>query len=256
MTVGIISSLIAGALAFASRWMWKNRTILRICWVTYIIKRHSEIRVSMAALLRVYKSGQYLLFHVPFVPDTYGPPGGVIKFLETGRKQLDQLEFRGEVVLSLASDMERDLRGFLPAQKLVPFLRWFNQGEGRETAEDCLRRELREELAEVGFPNTLDNFEILRFNRVRLVSEGPNSVRNAPYLLLRVIAVYDLDFSHLPSADAYEKLLQLAGKGDRVVFASTAEISRGRSGRAIIGSQACLLYGTTRSRDDPAAISS
>ena len=96
----------------------------------------------------------------------------------------------------------------------------------------------------MGFPNALDNFEIIRFNRVRVVSEGPNSVRNAPYLLLRVIAVYDLDLSHPPSADAHETLLRLAGKGDRVVSASAAEISRGRSGRAIIGSQACLLYGT------------
>ena len=120
MTVGIISSLIAAALAFACRLMWKNRTILRICWITYIVKRNSEIRVSMAALLRVYSSGKYLLFHVPFVPYTYGPPGGVIKFLETGRKQLDNLEFRAEVVPSLASDMERDLRGFLSAQNLYP----------------------------------------------------------------------------------------------------------------------------------------
>jgi hypothetical protein len=254
MVIGIVSSLIAGALAFVSRWGWKNRTLIRIYATTYTLKRKYEIRVSMAALLRVCGSDQYLLFHVPFVPDTYGPPGGVIKFLETGQRQLDQLEFRGEVVPSLAADMERDLRGFLPARKLAPFLRWFNQGEGRETAEDCLRRELGEELGEVGYPNAVDNLDILRFSRVRVVSEGPNTVRNAPYLLLRVIAVYDLDLSHPPSADANSRLLGLVGKGDRVVSASAAEISRGRSGRAIIGSQSCLLYGTTRSRDDPAAI--
>jgi SMODS-associated NUDIX domain len=256
MVVGIVSSIVASLVIITTTWAWNNRKRMRILITSRILKRNREVRVSVAALLRVCHNGQYLLFHVPFVPNTYGPPGGVIKYQKSSRPALDQLEFRDQVVPSLLKDMECDLRGFVPARKLSAFVRWFESGVGRESSDDCLRRELAEELEEVGFPDAVQDIGLLRFRFIRTVTEGPTADRNTSNLLLRIIAVYELDPEHPQSAKADDRLFRLGGCGDRVLLATSAEIARGRAGNAIIGSQSCLLYGSTRSYEDPAAITS
>jgi len=250
MIVGIISSLAASALVVTVTIGWSNRRILVIYFVATLIARNSNIRVSMAVLLRVQEGGKYLLFHTPFTPSTYGPPGGVVKFTDAARPSLDRLEFRDQVHPAFRRDMTRDLRGFIPGRSLPAFIRWFQSGHDRESSIDCLRRELREELQEIGQPDMIGYTASLKYRFVRSVRQGPKRVSGESYRQFRIIEVYDLETSTHEEEQAKKRLLAAGRSSDRATLANSDEIRRGRCNELLIGAQACYLLGSKSLRED------
>ena len=250
MIVGIISSLAASALVLIATIGWRNRRILVIYFVGTLIARNANIRVSMAVLLRVQEGGKYLLFHTPFTPSTYGPPGGVVKFTQAARPVLDRLEFRDQVHPAFRHDMVRDLRGFIPGRSLPAFIRWFQSGHDPELSYDCLRRELREELQEVGQPDVFKYIADLNYQFVRLVMQGPKRVIGESYRQFRIIEIYDLEAITHEGEQARKRLLAVGRSSDRATLANSDEIRRGRCNKLLIGAQACYLLGSKSLRED------
>jgi hypothetical protein len=213
------------------------------------------VRVSLSALLRVKDDDRYVLFHSPFRPGVYGPPGGVLKFYPPAARILEDLGFEEERSGSHPEVMKRDLRGKLPAAALRRFLRWFDTGAYREDTAECLRRELAEEFGEVGFASFGVSVAELGFTRVRTVVEGPAEVLGKPYRQLRRFEVYDLLTADGLALRLTEQLLEIGedpGYPD-VVCATRAEIVHGRHEKVLIAPQSAFLIGTARmSADFPA----
>ena len=214
------------------------------------------IRVSFSALLRIRDDHCYLLFHSSARPGSFGPPGGAFKYFEPATPILDRLHFRAERVGSREEIMRGDVRGFLPARKLAGFSRWFDSGAYREDGEECLRRELIEELGEVGLPHSASAVGGMRFSLVREVREGPRPVPGKPYRQVRRFNVYDLVSASESTVRLREDLVD-AGRDpevDTVLWATVEEIVHGRCGNALIAPQSAFLVDGVRIHPDLPAL--
>lgn len=215
-------------------------------------RRDRRVRVSCAAVLRIRDDHTHLLFHANSRPGAFTPPGGVFKYAEPAADLLDRLGFRPERWTGLASAMRADLRGFIPVHQLPEFQRWFSSGAYRESSEECLVRELVEELGEVGYPEVAEQVGGVRFNHLRTVVEGPAQVPHKPYQQLRYMEFYDLVCTDRRSLRFRTALFELAADEEvtTVIGATPDEILYGRSGRSLITPHAAYLVGEVRTRPD------
>lgn len=209
-------------------------------------------RVSCAAVLRVRDDNTHVLFHANSRPGAFTPPGGVFKYFDAATNLLDRLGFHPERWPDLGAAMRCDLRGFLPAGGVSGFLHWFASGAYRESSEECLVRELAEELGEVGFPELADDLGGIRFAHIRTVVEGPGPLLHKPYQQLRHLEFYDLVCTDRRSVRLREALFKLAGDEGvtTVIGASSDDILYGRAGRALITPHTAYLVGGVRTRPD------
>jgi hypothetical protein len=216
------------------------------------IRSDSEVRISFAAILRIGQDDRYVLFHSENRPGSFGPPGGVFKYLEPATILLEGLGFRPDRIDSLADRMRCDLRGFMPTRSLRGFLSWFMSGAYRENATECLHRELKEELVEVGLPDLAAGLRRLSFRHVRTVMSGPSEVPGHPFRQLRRFEVYDLLPADNVAASLRRQLLDAGADGaiGTVLCATTAEIEHGRCGSALVAGHSAYLIGSTRTRQD------
>lgn len=145
-----------------------------------------------------------------------------------------------------------DLRGLLPARSLRRFLSWFRSGAYREGSGDCLRRELVEEMDEVGLPPAGDGLGELEFTHVRTVSEGPDAVPGKHYRQLRRFEVFDLVTGAGGGLHLARRLLSAGVSAEHpdVVCASRADIRHGRVGRLLVAPQSAFLMGSSRLAPD------
>ena len=143
----------------------------------YLYRRTENIRVSFSMLLQVRDGSEYLLVRNLHRKETFGPFGGVVKTKGGASEALDALEFEFQ---EIDRDMRGDLRGFLPRRHLGALLTWYARRANRETPDECLTRELGEEIveAEVAGPKLPD---ILLFKPVRRIEEGPYLVPGEDY---------------------------------------------------------------------------
>ncbi|MBB5851099.1 hypothetical protein ACFQ05_37385 [Amycolatopsis umgeniensis] len=210
--------------------------------------RRHPIRVSFSALLRVTDDDRYVLFDSPARPSSYGPPGGVLKIHPPAVRILESWGFQPDRTVEGANRMKGDLRGILPADSLRAFQEWFDTAAYRESATECLRRELREEMSEVGLGSPGSSIGSLTFDPIRTVREGPSEVPGKPYLQLRNFEVYELAM-RTPAAIRLRRDLVEAGHDEErpgVICAGFADIAHGRLGRALIAPQSAFLAGSTR----------
>ncbi|SEF36502.1 hypothetical protein SAMN05421837_110257 [Amycolatopsis pretoriensis] len=211
-------------------------------------KRRHLVRVSCSVLLRLADDDRYVLFDSPKRPGAYGPPGGVIKIHPPAAGLLESWGFQPERTTVGAEKMRADLRGTLPAGALRPFQAWFATNSYRETAGECLLRELREELSEVGLGALEPLTRSLVFSPVRTVREGPAPVPGKPYLQVRNFEVYDLA---LLSPDALRLRRELVDAGHDesrpgAICANFGDIAHGRLRAALIAPHSAFLAGPER----------
>jgi hypothetical protein len=244
MFTEIVISLAVAFTGWVCARLWLHRQHLLLC--RYVLRPRLRIRVSVAALLRVQDDDGYILFHSPLRPGHFGPPGGAIKYTPPGRTALERLGFQAEP--RTLPDQRDDLRGFIPASSLPRFARWLRSGDGRESATECLKRELREELSEVGHPELEDSLGDLVFLPVRTPIEGPRRVAGQPYHQIRFFDIYDLDCT-TPAAQALRQtLLDIAGdpSDTGVIRVRREDIEWGRHRVGFILSHAAFLFGSRK----------
>ncbi|MFD4277779.1 hypothetical protein R2B67_03200 [Streptomyces cyaneofuscatus] len=244
----ILAGLVVSLLGSGAAVLWLHRRRLRL--LLPVLRSADRMRVSAAVLLRVQDDGGYVLFHSPRRPGSYGPPGGVAKYSAGARRELERLGFHEEP--RSHPDMRHDLRGFVPARALAGFARWWSRGDGRESAAECLRRELDEELAEVGHAHHGVDLTGVDFTPVRTVLDGPHRVPGQPYRQLRLIEVCDLDPASPGATGLLRLLLELAGDpaDEGIIRASVFDIEYGRRDRCYIQPQSAYLFGERRLNAD------
>lgn len=250
MLANIVAGLITAALLAAGGLVWRHRRHLGLLRATLF--PFGRLRVSVAALLRVKDDDGYVLVHQPFRPDAYGPPGGVVKYTDGARKALDALGFVEQRPAGRESTMSRDLRGVVPARHGIGFLRWYDGGADRESGPECLRRELREELAEVGHPELVPLAEDLRFEKVRTVLDGPRPTPGRQYRTVRSFDVYDVVTDTPEAARLLGRLFELGRDPQEtaIVLVRAADIEEGRCDRHLISPQSAFLMGERRIHED------
>lgn len=216
----------------------------------------SGIRISFSVLLRLSDDERYVLFHSPSRPGAFGPPGGVIKYFPPAVRILEALEFSEQRGGPRPNVMKWDLRGYLPDGSLRRFLKWFDSGAYREDAAECLRRELTEELAEVGLSRLDSAVPGLAFTAVRTVVEGPEPVVGKPYRQMRRFEVYDLLTADSAALRLSRELLEAAADPScpGVIGVTREDIRHGRKQEALIAPQSAFLTGGERMMPDVPAI--
>ncbi|WP_221483493.1 SMODS-associated NUDIX domain-containing protein [Saccharothrix ecbatanensis] len=210
------------------------------------------MRISYCALLRIRDDDRFVLFHTSSRPGAYAPPGGVFKYFPPAVELLEHLGFQPERHSSRGVRTRADLRGVLPLRSFAGFRQWFASGAYREDAQECLRRELTEELTEVGFPDLGDRVREVGLAHVRTVSEGPYPVSGKDYRQARLFEVHDLVVTGGASERLREAVVALSVDPgvSTVVSATAAEIVHGRAGHSLIAPHTAYLVGTRRTGAD------
>ncbi|HEV2639912.1 MAG TPA: hypothetical protein VGX23_32565 [Actinocrinis sp.] len=210
------------------------------------------LRVSFSALLRVRDRGQIVLLRTPARPETFSPPGGVFKYFEPAAPELERLGFHEERTGPRGEAARFDLRGFVPYRARGRFRRWFAAGAFREDAAQCLRRELAEELAEVGFGRLAGRLRGLALRPVGCTEEGPDPVPGKPYLQLRHFEILELAPAPGHGVALHRELLDLARDPavDSVIGATADQVLHGRTAEGIVAPQSALLFFSRRVHAD------
>ena len=237
----LVSELLAAETAQGLHALARRRRFL-VCRLRYPNK---PIRISFSGLLRIRRGGDYLLIRNLHRPESVGPLGGVFKYYESASETLDRLEFRPQVI---GADMVNDLRGFLPRKHLGQIVRWFQRGHDRESPIECVCRELKEELGEIGASH-IDCPPTLRLKLVRSVAEGPARVPGHDYTQFRIFDIFDIDRADEPGT-RFVTEISGANHAD-LIWASDLEITTGRArGNQIIGHHAAYLFSRRSARPE------
>jgi len=189
---GLILSLLNAAL--------KHRDHLPSLIKSYRYIANEKIRVSMACLIKFEHEGHYILAKNRLRPECISPYGGVIKFYESARPFLAEIEYQPENKYSQDSEFQQDLRGYLRPKDFGSFMTWFKSRRGREQSE-TVSRELEEEFPETRIPREIH--EVLasaKYSLHRVVHEGPYSNDHQSYATFRYLEIYQPE--HCPSTNA------------------------------------------------------
>jgi hypothetical protein len=140
--VSVLTGIIGGAILVLVEAIARDWSHLRL--VGYSLWHWREpIRISAAYSFRIVVDGKYLLVRGRRFKNQFQPVGGVYKTNARSAEILDQLRVVSDGLFEFDTNLSNDLRVRIPGSKLVPFMRWFNSGRGRETSP---WREFREEL--------------------------------------------------------------------------------------------------------------
>ncbi len=237
--------VLVAALHFAAERVRRARFLTTRIWHPRV-----EMRVSFSALLCACEGGRYLLVRNRYRPELFGPFGGVYKYRRQAKRYLDEVLWRSQDY-DPGHDMRNDLRGFLPRRNLTKLVKWFERGDDREKESECLRRELLEEITEVGLRKELSIPTALRVRLVRKVTEGPEKVPGYHYTQFRIYEIWEPDEDDSKVRDLLASLFRTAAHHKDLLVANSDEIVKGRArdGRHI-GNHCTYLIGGKRLRPE------
>ncbi len=258
--LAVVGVLVSAAGVAVSLWL-ANRQVIpraRSAWslrVFTVRRRGHRVRVSAIALADVHDRDEWCLVRLPEDrPGEFGPLGGAFKFEEAADVLLSEFGFAPESSLASRASMTiGDIRGFLPVQRLHDFLAWWRVGDGRESGERCVVRELREELGEVGRHDLAAQVDQLRFRRLRSIVEGPRwiVIPEGGYWQVRLFEVYLARRDESISRAIVLAIMAEAKHGNGLLVVTAEDIRRGRVAEGTVGGHTEYLLGKTRSRFEP-----
>lgn len=241
MVKGILSGVVANFLS-------KILSVIDAYVTLQVYKPNAEIRVAFSAILKIQRNGKYILVRNLHRPETFCPFGGVYKYKEDAQSFLDEIDFRPHIIGN--GDMIRDIRGYLPRKNLSKLLRWYYQSISRESYTECLTRELKEELAEVGIH--IQRFPAdIQFRRVRHKTERPKYLESINCYQFRIFEVYEISSPSKQVNNLLNKIHNNVKDNKDLISVSSEEIRQGRSnGGYVIGPHSHYLLNHKRYRDD------
>jgi hypothetical protein len=233
-------------------WRWRDGLRDAFGFARCSVTTTRRVRVSFSALLLVGEADRCVLFRTESRPEALGPPGGVFKYSDSARARLDRLGFVDEVWDGREESMRRDLRGFLPATSVLGFRRWFQSGVDRESAEDCLHRELCEELVEVGLMELVSTVALLDFRMIRIVPERPRKVPGQEHLQFRRFEIYEIASGQEVAADFVRRLFDVADDpiNKNVECVRLCDLTEGRCRTGLIAPHTAYLRGSRKLASD------
>jgi SMODS-associated NUDIX domain len=239
--VNVLAGLFTSALIALLGLAFYQRGVLKIAVGYLTVHRHRTVRVSMSALIKITQDDRYLLVKSNLYPEFFGPFGGVYKYDKEALERLGQLRFVPQSAQTSSGDLVGDLRGFIEAPKFLTFVTWFKSGKDREDSDYCLRRELCEELKEIGLDDLISLVGKLRFKFVRNVMTNSLTVIGQTYSQVRWFDIYELVID-----DAGQKflttLMQVVVENQGVISVTHREIENRRAaGKQQIAAQSMLL---------------
>jgi 3',5'-cyclic AMP phosphodiesterase CpdA len=176
--------------------------------IEFIAEPHAEVRVSIAALLKLELNGRFLLVRNLHHANTFAPFGGVFKAFPTAKTKLDEFGFEPDTSQEKPQDISGDLRGYVSMQNFRKLIDWYDAKRGRELYDECLRRELREEFKQVDAPSDLlDDIPHLTYEYVRTIEEPVALVKTGLYQYRR-IEVYQPSMQNPESSTGSENILR------------------------------------------------
>ncbi|MBA3019709.1 hypothetical protein [Propionicimonas sp.] len=194
-----------------------NFRLLNIVWYALRTWR-GRVRISASYLYRIRVDNEYLLVKGGRF-DQFQPVGGVYKSHPSSAGRRDQLGVLDDNLLVPDAVSEGDLRVRVPGKNLLSFVRWFEQGQGRET-DGC--REFNEELVATGLlPQDL--FQTIKYDTLGRHYEPMRYSQWAQSEELLIADILEL----LPTPAQMEALRQLkADESPQVLWASESQIRR------------------------------
>jgi hypothetical protein len=192
------------------------------------------IRMSVASLLRA-KNDNGSLILVANDRGVLGPLGGACGYRPAADDVLSGMGWQPErpAVAGLT-----DLRGLLPDRSLDEFLEWLATGQHRESGEEGLRREITEELHEVGHGKLATMVSGAELAHAGQRTEPPAPLIDSPHRQTRRFDLYDLMPGNL-----LNQLGQLAADPAelKIVAVTADEAARSHIGKFQIGTQVRYL---------------
>ena len=205
---------------------WSHRRHLILYVRCQLPPREERVRFAFSSLVKLKCNDRVLLVRNVHRPECFSPPGGVMKYKPAALSAFDSWEVQFETSPD-PNDMINDLRGLLPKKHLPSMLIWFNSSTNHESAEDCVEREMKEELAEMGlnaqFPGQF------HFRHVRTVFESLRFLPNEGYCQHRIFNVLEPDIEHSDMRDFCAQLAGRIDKSNNFILATREEIFSGRS---------------------------
>lgn len=190
---------------------------LRIAWYSLRTWR-GRVRISASYLYRIHVDNEYLLVKGQRF-DHYQPVGGVYKTHRSSSGKRSELGILDDDLLVPDAVSEGDLRVRVPGRKLIPFVKWFEGGHGRETDG---WREFYEELIATGIlPG--DPFRCIRYD---YIGRQYKRLRYSPWAKSQELLIADI-LELIPTDTQLSALRQLRERADpRVLWATERQIRR------------------------------
>lgn len=178
----------------------------------------TRVRVSASYLYRIRVDSEYLLVKGKRF-DQYQPVGGVYKAHASSSGRRNELNVLNDDLLVPDEVSESDLRVRVPGKNLMAFLRWFEEGRGREVDG---WREFYEELVATGIlPG--DAFRFVKYDVVRRYY---HPLRYSPWAESKELLIADV-LELLPTPEQIGHLRDLKSRQDlRYLWATEEQIRR------------------------------
>lgn len=139
---------------------------LRLLWNSLVYSKE-DIRLSFSYLFRIQIEGKYLLVRGKRLSGQYQPIGGVYKYYDEARPELEKFNFRPDIKMRNTDETD-DLRITIKGKYLLAFMDWFLSMRNREYDP---YREFKEELIDTNLLPAED-FRILKYRKVSTHNKG------------------------------------------------------------------------------------
>lgn len=185
------------------------------------------MRVSFSVLLKIEYQGKYLLIRNRLRPQNFGPIGGALKYSISAKPFLDSIDFEPDDIHSKIENkkLKRDLRGFIEAKNLFKIMDWYEKGMNREN--NCLHRELKEELQEINMEQLLANLNTPEFLLIRKIYEKPHKVPGKSFLQFRILRIEEFSQDYLNDSKILEEFARVELESSDLIWVTSDEIRVG-----------------------------